>query len=326
MAKKKDLQMQQGSTSVIPQMPASALTNPLIEAAKQAGIIPQPLTITPPSQPLAMAQSPSAVSPTSNMYKGVDLSKPFSNRDFANPADYEQAKLRVNNGTSKDVAARQILDAQKAAQVKGIVQQANVANLDPALLAQAQQLGTEQLPQGQQQGLDYGLALKAGGVQAAEGALAGAAGGAILGGGVNPVTGAIGAAGVGVAGFIRGFVNNLKSQRGKQTQANFIDLQATNRNLRFLATDQNQGGEAAGNIAAFNEQLARVDQAYANLKLISQKKPMGEDDLIEMARFEDWYAAGGAREHWINEMQQAIYNPNPSKNLLTTEDYADALA
>jgi hypothetical protein len=172
--------------------------------------------------------------------------------------------------------------------------------------------------------LDIGQAFKEGAIQGGTGALAGAAGGAIIGGGAaSPATAAIGALGLGIAGFIRGTVQSIKKQTTGNLAADFVNLADTKSNLRMLAQDTNMGGDAAGNLEAFREQLQAVDEAYARIKLTSQKKPLGEDATVEMAKFENFYAAGGAREYLINEMQQAVLNPNPAKQLVTLDDFSE---
>jgi hypothetical protein len=265
--------------------------------------------------------------PPPNTFGGVDLNKPFSTSDFATKQEYEQAKLRATLPTAENIAARQILDAKKAAEVAGIVQQQRMASLDPNLISQAGGLGAIQpyTPE-QYNPLNIGQALKEGATQAAIGAGAGALTGAAAGSivpGVGTVAGgaALGAVG-GIGGFIKGTVQSLRQQTSGNLAASYSNLADTKRNLRMLAQDTNMGGDAAANLESFQAQLQAVDEAYAKIKLYNQHRPLDKDATVEMAKFENFYAAGGSRQYLINEMQQAVLNPNPAKQLVTLDDFS----
>lgn len=308
------------SAGVMPKL----ATTPLVQtptAEQLLGITTDPVTGEPTNLDIGNGTN-TTETPTENSstYKGVDLSQGFSTKDFATLADYEQAKRKVQLLTKQEIALNR---------------------MDPAINQQAQDLGkfnTSQTPQ-QYNPVDFGQAVKTGALDAGTSALAGAGtgllagaiGGATVGavGGtaVTPVLGtAIGAGAGFIGGLITGIVRNLKKQTSENVSASYASLPVTQRNLKALISDTNQGGDVSTNLYLFQEQLNALDDEYYKLRMVGLKKPLGEDATVQLQKFENFYAKGGARDYLINEMQQAVYNPNPSKQLLTIDDFADYTA
>lgn len=158
-----------------------------------------------------------------------------------------------------------------------------------------------------------------------------AIGGAISGAAAGAITGApsgVGALPLAVVGAIGGFLvgvrNNLKSQSSQEIRNAQINLKLREKNIRALITDTNQNPQnAAENLALLNEQLSLIQRDYGKLKLDTQRnlnKFLGEDGSPELERYTIFYETGGQRDFLLREMQQALINPNPAKNLVTFED------
>lgn len=303
------------SVGVMPEAATTPLT--VTPTAEQLlGITTNPVTGKPTNLDIGNGTTPTET-PTENSstYKGVDLSQGFSTKDFATLADYEQAKNRLNALNKQEVLLNR---------------------MDPALKQQAGDLGkfnTSQTPQ-QYNPVDFGQAVKTGALDAGTSALAGAGTGLLAGAlagagtgaavgaaGLNPVTIGAGAAVGFLGGLITGIVRNLKKQTSENVSATYASLPVTQRNLKALISDTNQGGDVSSNLYLFQEQLNALDDEYYKLRMVALKKPLGEDATVQLQKFENFYARGGAREYLINEMQQAVYNPNPSKQLLTVDDF-----
>lgn len=154
-----------------------------------------------------------------------------------------------------------------------------------------------------------------------KGAVAGAIGGTAIAPGPGTAIGAVavGALG-GVGGAIMAFINNLKQQRKEDITASAVTLPKRQRNALAYVTDVNQGGSVSDDVERFNLELSAIDKDYAQLQLDSKSKFLGEDATVELATYEMFYEPGGTRDRLIYEMQQAILNPNPSKNLISISD------
>lgn len=213
--------------------------------------------------------------------------------------------------TAKDQQAQENINAAKAS---GLLDMAQNLGANPYEGTAA--LGTPGTEP------NYAESLSAGLVQAGQGALLGAAGGSVLPG-LGTFVGAVGGA---LTGFIRGEINSMKKQQNENIAASYSNLPTSAKNLRMIIQDTNQGGDATSNWALFQEQLDVIDEARGQLKRESRgvkKLITGEDAKVELEKMENFYAVGGARDYLINEMQQAILNPNPAKSLVTMDDFTE---
>jgi len=184
----------------------------------------------------------------------------------------------------------------------------------------------------EQNNLNYAQAARAGTtniIPYAAGAAATGAAAGLLGGPAAPVTvplfAGIGAAAGGVSGFTTGFIGNLKSQYDENLNLKTGDLSTGTKALRVLVTDTNRGGDRARNKELFDYQLSLIDQSYEELKMETSgsdglTKWLGKDGRAQLQKFENFYSVGGMRDYWINEMQQALLNPDPNKALLNISD------
>jgi len=280
-------------------MPETALVNP--EAQKlglNVGLTDGKINVQDITPKVAEAPS----TPTQNIYKGVDISKPFSNKDFLTKEDYEQAKKRAELMVLKGSPSTEQLIQQQQAQFE--------AQQLAGQVGQFQQLGVEPT------GLDVGQAATQGIVWAipralsfaATGAAAGALGGSAFAG-VGAVPGAIiGAVGGFVSGITSSMISNFKSQRTDTTNAQKRVLVEGKQNLNDWATlAAADPANRALYIKNFNQQLALIDQAYRQMKLdTSRDLAKFETALPDLAEFEAFYMAQGERDFLVAKMYQSL--------------------
>ena len=289
--------MTQGQTF---KMPETALVNP--EAQKlglNVGLTDGKINVQDITPKVAEAPS----TPTQNIYKGVDISKPFSSKDFLTKEDYEQAKKRAELMVLKGSPSTEQLIQQQQAQME--------AQQLAGQVGQFQQLGVEPT------GLDVGQAATQGIVGAIPKALGfaatGAAAGALGGTAVLPGVGTAGGAVIGaVAGFVSGLassmISNFKSQRTDTTNAQKRVLDEGKQNLNDWATlAAADPANRALYIKNFNQQLALIDQAYRQMKLdTSRDVAKFETALPDLAEFEAFYMAQGERDYLVAKMYQSL--------------------
>lgn len=289
--------MTQGQTF---KMPETALVNP--EAQKlglNVGLTDGKINV----QDITPKVAEAPPTPTQNIYKGVDISKSFSNKDFLTKEDYEQAKKRAELMVLKGSPSTEQLIQQQQAQFE--------AQQLAGQVGQFQQLGVEPT------GLDVGQAATQGIVGAIPKALGfaatGAAAGALGGTAVLPGVGTAGGAAIGaVAGFVSGLassmISNFKSQRTDTTNAQKRVLDEGKQNLNDWATlAAADPANRALYIKNFNQQLALIDQAYRQMKLdTSRDVAKFETALPDLAEFEAFYMAQGERDFIVAKMYQSL--------------------
>jgi hypothetical protein len=197
----------------------------------------------------------------------------------------------------------------------------------PQSIQQAQQVGQQiqtQPSDVQGQGLDFSQALGSGAIQAATGSAALGLGAGALSGGTLAVPGAIVGA---VGGFVRGVVSNIQKQLNEQSRAEALTVNKAGINLRALVSDTNQHPEnAAQNLELFNYQLALLDREHSKLYLDTRRnlnRWLGVDGTTQLQRFELFNAPGGTRQFLTQRMQEALLNPDPTKNYTTLSDVQD---
>jgi len=288
--------MTQGQTF---KMPETALVNP--EAQKlglNVGLTDGKINV----QDITPKVAEAPPTPTQNIYKGVDISKPFSNKDFLTKEDYEQAKIRAEIMVLKGLPSTEQLMQQQQAELQA--QQL------------ARQVGQFQQLEVEPTGLDVGQAVTQGIVGAipralslaATGAAAGALGGSAFAG-VGAVPGAIiGAVGGFVSGITSSMISNFKSQRTDTTNAQKRVLHEGKQNLNDWATlAAADPANRALYIKNFNQQLALIDQAYRQMKLdTSRDVAKFETALPDLAEFEAFYMAQGERDYLVAKMYQSL--------------------
>jgi len=280
-------------------MPETALVNP--EAQKlglNVGLTDGKINV----QDITPKVAEAPPTPTQNIYKGVDISKPFSSKDFLTKEEYEQAKKRAELMVLKGSPSTEQLIQQQQAQFE--------AQQLAGQVGQFQQLGVEPT------GLDVGQAATQGIVWAipralsfaATGAAAGALGGSAFAG-VGAVPGAIiGAVGGFVSGITSSMISNFKSQRTDTTNAQKRVLVEGKQNLNDWATlAAADPANRALYIKNFNQQLALIDQAYRQMKLdTSRDLAKFETALPDLAEFEAFYMAQGERDFLVAKMYQSL--------------------
>ena len=170
---------------------------------------------------------------------------------------------------------------------------------------------------------DYVTALKAGLGAAAAGVVGGATVGAIAGGGVGAI--GLGVVG-GVGSFLAGARGELKSQVSGEISASTLSVRKAETLLRMIITDTNKNPQNAyQNYEDFNTILAQVDIAHETLKLETQRDinkfiGLGNAGTSELERFETFNTL--VRPRFEFEMQTALVNPDPNKNLVSFNDLA----
>jgi len=159
----------------------------------------------------------------------------------------------------------------------------------------------------------------------------GVLGGALLGGKTGALAGIPGIAlGVGVGavgGFLSGFIGNLRAQRGGQISAQSVRQRRFEQNLRLIVSDTNQNpNHAVENIALFNQQLTEIHREYGKLKTDTMSDLnlfTGQDGTPQLARFESFFAPGGANKFLQEEMKRALVDPDPNRVFIMEEDLGD---
>ena len=282
-------------------MPETALVNP--EAQKlglNVGLTDGKINVQDITPKVAEAPPPPTM--TGQGAKEIDISKPFSNKDFLTKEDYEQALRRAELMVLKGSPSTEQLMQQQQAELQ--------AQQLARQVGQFQQLGVEPT------GLDVGQAATQGIVGAipralsfaATGAAAGALGGSAFAG-VGAVPGAIiGAVGGFVSGITSSMISNFKSQRTDTINAQKRVLVEGKQNLNDWATlAAADPANRSLYIKNFNQQLALIDQAYRQMKLdTSRDVAKFETALPDLAEFEAFYMAQGERDYLVAKMYQSL--------------------
>jgi len=214
------------------------------------------------------------------------------------------------------------IDDQKLADMaKSVGQQ--ITPTEQQLLMMTPEQREEFLTNANAQGVDISQALLSGAATAVPGIIGGLVAGATVGALGGPI-GVVGGAVLGALGaFIGGTISNMRNQYQGNIQAEFSNLERSSTNLRAIIQDTNGGGNVAENMQLFNHQLMIIDDAYSKLHLQTHNnlsKFLGKDGTPELEKFENFYSMGGMRSILVNEMQQAVLNPNPQKQLITAAD------
>ncbi len=227
----------------------------------------------------------------------------------------EAEKLAVTKGGLGSAEALKI----KEEQVR--VQQRNAQLLQ---MAQSGLLSQEELSLIPGANIDIGQALGAGAASAVPGVIGGVIGGATIGALGGPI-GAVGGAIVGgVGSFVAGIISNVRSQTSGEFSADQTALTKGERYLRSLITDTNQNPQnAPENIALFYKTLSMIDAAHAKTWKDSREslnKFLGKDGTEQLAKFETFNLT--MRQYYIAQLEAALLQPNPSVNLMLSEDLA----
>jgi len=138
-----------------------------------------------------------------------------------------------------------------------------------------------------------------------------------------------------IAGAVLGFAlgvyrqvhTNIRSQRSDHIGAISSTRSDAERNLRRLVMLANMDKDnAEKHVDDFNDQLNRMDQAYSDLRILTQQDlslALGEDGTRELQRFANFNAPGGSRVIWQRRMAKAIDAPDPTiamQMLMSDED------
>lgn len=304
---------QYGGTGIMepPKMPEAALTNPTIQEEQQKGInLPVgniPVTDITPKPSL---EDTGNVKENPNMYKGIDISKSFSNTDFATKEDYVQAKRRaellVNPDAFHVAQAQQLQQQQQAAQAQAFMQQNPI--ISPQMMAM------------QEQGGLLGPSLMAGaGKVVTSGPLVGAGVGAALGSAFAPGVGtAIGAV---VGAFLSGMTTKIKQEKNEKIAIEYKTMTYSMKSMNQLISYVNKGGpDREGAWMQFQQNLAAIDEAQRNLKFEADKdinKFLSVDASKEIGNIQTFNEL--LRQNYIARMQMAMLSPNPN----APTDYLD---
>lgn len=153
------------------------------------------------------------------------------------------------------------------------------------------------------------------------GLVTGAIGGATAGAIGGPI-GAGGGAAIGaVGGLIMGIRSNIKSQISQDISSKSIELSKGERNLRFVISDLNQGGNPTTDVTLFYENVGAIQQAYSQLKLDTQQnlaKFTGNDGTPELTRYKIFFEQ--TLPLLERELAQGVANPNPSRILVDNSE------
>ena len=211
----------------------------------------------------------------------------------------------------------------------GATEAAEAEGEQERVLAIAQQIGKNLAAQGiEVDPVSLEQAIKSGLAAAATGAVGGAAIGTVTGGGVGSIPAATGLAIVGaVGGFLAGFRSNLATQRKDMLAGESSNLRKMEANLRIIVQAVDEGADPTEQLSFFNDQLSLIDEAHARLKLETSDDLslwLGEDGHKQLEKFETFNTGtggrAGTRDILIDDMQRAILNPNPNRQLSIPPD------
>ena len=175
---------------------------------------------------------------------------------------------------------------------------------------------------------DLGRTLGAGVTGAIGGVVQGAAGGALLGSagaGVGAVPGALAGAGIGaIGGIYSGAKSSIATQLAGEISSGRTVIERIQTNLGSIVTDTNQNpNNAAENLQMFNAQLKIAEEAYIKLQKEVKRDVnqfLDKDATEVLVKFELFYAAGGQKDFFENQMTAALMNPDPTKLLLSNTE------
>ncbi len=169
--------------------------------------------------------------------------------------------------------------------------------------------------------LSYMQAVKSALATAGAGAVGAGGVGLVAGapaGGVGAIPGAIGGAIIGgVGGFLLGFQKNLKAQRADMLKGEAANLMKQEQNMLKLIMETNKYGNYAVTLPYFTSQMSLVQENYGRLKAETTDELslwLGEDGHKQLEKYETFYSDGGMRDVLTLQMQNAMSNPDPSKN------------
>jgi hypothetical protein len=197
---------------------------------------------------------------------------------------------------------------------------------DPAMMMEAQATPID-LGQAAGAGVVGGLLGSSG--MAAAFALGGAALGSAVAPGVGTVGGAVAGAKLGVflgalSGFIAGARSNIAGEMAGSISASSVTQRNIETRLRAIVTDTNRNPQnAAENLQMYNYLMSQMDNEHKKLKLETSRdlnKWLGKTGTTELQRYQNFYMPGGAKDYYARQMQQALINPQPTRNYLTMDD------
>jgi hypothetical protein len=304
MAKKKtntNLYQPQGLTqTAMPLMPESALINP---EAEKVGLGGTQLTNRKLNVVNVTPQGPQETeTPKDTLFKGVDVSKSFSSKDFATKEDYEQAKLRAESfaqmgGYAKNIQ-QQEAEQQMAQQAQVLQELGAVGNISQTelngLVEQYGLTGKQQLKEGLPGALREAIpsALQTGVTTGLGAAVVGAVGSGATAGAIGgPVGIAIGAAAGVVFGLWRGIRQARKSEAKEDVTNAMAEFTQMKTGMTQVATLASAGYiNASEAVELYNAHLTRMLQIEAQIKYLQDTNLKdylsdGSDDLAQVQSY-----------------------------------------
>lgn len=245
------------------------------------------------------------------------------------PQDVEMmtaAKQAKTQGGPATQAFEQGAIAQQQQTQQQAISQEAIANLglNPTQIA-AIQSGLVEAP------IDWGQAITAGFANVIPSTVGGAVGGAalgLLGGPAAPVTSTGGAIIGGIGGFVTGLFNgiksNIKSQQSGEISASQDVLTNAKTNMRKLSTlAAKDPANAVLYVEAYNQQLAQVYKAQAQIKLETQGNlnKFMEDGTDILSDFELFLAPNGQAQIYQRQLELSLVSGVPPS--LTVDDFAE---
>ena len=306
---KKEEPPQPQPTSSAFNQPGTSTAFPLDEAARQAGY----------TNPITEAQKGTNRSTTINEFNTTNT---YEN---ANLPDFIKEQFRIINNPDATAEAIRKANLEIGKYNIGRTEAGGPGTLsvqrEQELGAEAQRLSSQLGQYGnlpvEATGFDYERGIITGLRDAIPRAISFAGAGAAAGGiGVGAATGGVGApvgAVIGAAaGFSAGLISSMfsefKSQRVEDTNAQKRVLDEGKQILNDWATvAASDPSRRAIAVRGFNQQLARIDQAYRQMKLDTSRDVLKFESAIpDLAEFEEFYALSGERDHLVTEMRMAL--------------------
>lgn len=248
---------------------------------------------------------------------------------FADRKDVEnilaKQQSKTQGGPATQAFEQGAIAQQQQTQQQAISQEA-IANLglNPQQIA-AIQSGLVEAP------IDWGQAITAGFANVIPSTVGGAVGGAalgLLGGPAAPVTSTGGAIIGGIGGFVTGLFNgiknNIKSQQSGEISASQDVLTNAKTNMRKLSTlAAKDPANAVLYVEAYNQQLAQVYKAQAQIKLETQGNlnKFMEDGTDILSDFELFLAPNGQAQIYQRQLELSLVSGVPPS--LTVDDFAE---
>ena len=244
---------------------------------------------------------------------------PEGNTFFGNAEDLDSF-IKSQSPEPTPPGTVEMADAQRQRDFQAATRGVDLTQTNPNLQTNPPENPTtlrDQLPTGSD------IAAGAGAAGAGELAVASRVGVAALGLGTAPLS-APAAASFVAGAFVIGTYTSMSIAARKNINVQKGTLAENRGNLKFWTASVNAGIDAEGAYEEFNNQLEAINEAYWRLKFSDtiKNKLLAQSPVVELAKFDDFYAPGGDWDIAVREMTLARNFPNKEAGLLALQQMA----